>query len=346
MIKLTRLSDNKEFLIDDESQEWKATKIEGIDALSPNVYTEALAMGMGEVVTGKYTGRRDITVTAHRPSQENISESRSRVLEFFDPESAYQAKITYNGKTLYIDCELLNYSLPSDNIYKPLDLTFTMLCPAPYFNSGNKTLPFNAGQRLKVGGQVNINPTVVITLRRETEFYIYIGNNDPIHVILPDNFFPSHNTPPYTLELDCRYGILKQLASTTNLTADLTRYIVNGNPLLSLTPDKDYGVIRFLSNTRHKESGTATISTSYFASVTTSYKIRELTITFSDGHKSTYGYSDNPVKYNNYQIDFTDSGFIIHGPSKAVISYTALIEDTSPNQSSAVIKYKDLYRGF
>lgn len=346
MIKLTRLSDNKEFVIDGEDKEWRATLIEGIDALATNVYTETPAIGSGEIVTGKYIGRRDITVTAHRSSLIDISAARSIVMEFFNPDDTYTMTIQYNDKTMYIDCELLTYKLPTENIHRPIDLTFTMLCPESYFNSGDMELSFNTGQVLKLGGHANINPIIYITLVYETEFYIYIGSDEIIHVILPDDYFPSQNIPPYTLKLDCRYGTL----TNTSKQENLTKYIVSGSPVLDLRPNKSYGIVRFLSNQRQKKSGTVTIPSSYNITVSTSSKIRVLTVTFPDGYEGTYDYSDvsytHPHTKGDFKIIFTNSGFRISGYSGAAVSYTALLDDTSPNRSIATLKYRELYRGF
>ncbi len=355
MIKLTRLSDNKIFVIDDESQEWKATKIEGIDALTTNVYTEALAMGMGEVVTGKYTGRRDITVTAHRPSQENISEARDKVSEFFDPEATYQAKITYNGKTLYIDCELLSYSLPSENIYKPLDLTFTMLCPQPYFNDNN-TVSATLGtdgrpeHQFINDGQIDVSPIITITQENsELEFEltfvtIGIGTTNAIRIVLDDSFKspPSTGRPSTRFILDTQNGILTEHGTNK----DLTRFITSGNPQLKIKHGDDTHFVMLASRKRETISGTLSISSSdYYHAVINEY-VRELTITFPNDTSQTFKFSTDDQQYNNYTIRFSTEKVDIWGPtSDYALYYTAILHDGG-YQSTAIIEFNRLYRGF
>lgn len=347
MIKLTRLSDQKEFVIDGDSSEWKATKIEGIDALTLNVYTETPAIGTGEIVTGKHTGRRDISVTAHRSSHKNISTARNTIMDFFNPDDTYTMEIQYNGKDLFIDCELLAYKLPTENIHRPLDLTFTMLCPDPYFTNNNE-ISTSVGNFL-IGGNLTIIPKISITLISETEIKIYVDNDaKPIHIVLPDDILPppisSTRPQPYSIELDCLYGTL-----TNSSSEDLTSCIKSGNPMIRFKPGNHY--VNFQSNARPLVSGSAVITSMHTAIVTTSSKIREVQITWPDGITKTYEYSSEKYHYSNnrdtYTLTFTNNGFIIGGTYvDDTVKYTALLEAISSNRSFATIQYKELYRGF
>ena len=344
MIKLTRLSDQKEFVIDGDSREWKATNIEGIDALTLNVYTETPAIGTGEIVTGKHTGRRDISVTAHRSSHKNISTARNTIMDFFNPDDTYTMEIQYNGKDLFIDCELLAYKLPTENIHRPLDLTFTMLCPDPYFTNNNE-ISTSTG-RFTVGGNFTVIPTFYITLfSADTEIEINVdGSTNPIHISFPINFFPSEKMSPYGLELDCRYGTLTNASSE-----DLTSCIKSGNPMIRLKPGNHY--VNFQSSKKTKVSGTAVISSTHTATVNTSSRVRQVQVTWPDGKTITYGYSSTPYSYgennNLYQLTFLDKGLIFGGPySDESIKYTALLSELSNGNGVATIQYKELYRGF
>lgn len=343
MIRLIRSSDKKEFKIDDDDREWKATKIEGIDALTLNVYTEAPAIGTGEIVTGKYTGRRDISVTAHRSSHINISEARSIVMDFFDPDDTYTMEIKYNGKDLYIDCELLAYKLPTENINRPLDLTFTMLCPDPYFYLDRKFTNFNFAH-FTVDGSFDVFPTISITLLyNESDLNIYIDDNDPIHIVLPIGYFPNQKIPPSTLTLNCKNGKLAGSLSSS----DLTNCIQSGNPKLSFKPGNNEHTVRFVPNNYSTTSGTLTISNSCSASVTMANNIREVRITFPDGISQTYP----PGKYtywgeNVYSIEIVDSELTVHGAPDKTIVYTALLGESLPGKSTATVSFREIYRGF
>lgn len=345
MIKLIRLSDSEEFIIDGDDKEWRETKIEGIDALTVNVYTETPAIGSGEIVTGKYTGRRDISVTAHRSSLNGIPEARNAVMDFFDPDDTYTMEIIYNGKHLFIDCELLAYKLPTENIHRPLDLTFTMLCPDPRFYTEDHQLKISQGMpRFFLRGQFEIIPTITIVVFTEHEFNIYIDtDNDPIHIIFPDGYSGNVGTMPGLLELDCQYGTL----TNKRTNEDLTDCIISGNPTLRLKPGTDQHYARVLSNKRTSISDTLTITSYYEASATFNQRLRELEVIFSDGHKECYDCSKNVVySYLNYKIRIKDSGFVFNGQTGSSIRYTAILTDPSPNRSIATIEYRELYRGF
>ncbi len=355
MIKLTRRSDNKEFVIDDESKEWRATKIEGIDAPTTNIYTETPAIGTGEIVTGKYTGRRDITVAAHRSSQEDIGTARNKVLEFFNPDDTYTMEITYNSKTLYIDCELLNYSLPTENIYKPLDLTFTMLCPQPYFYDNN-TVSATIGndgrpeRQFTNDGQIDVSPIITITQENsELEFEltfitINIGTTNVIRIVLDDSFKspPSTGRPSSKYILDTANGTLTEYGTNK----DLTRFITSGNPQLKIKHGSDKHFVMLSSRQRETISGTLSISSSdYYHAVINEY-VRELTITFPNNTSQTFKFTVDDQHYNNYTIRFSTEKVDIWGPtSEYALCYTAILHDGG-YRSTATIEFNKLYRGF
>ena len=355
MIKLTRRSDNKEFVIDDESKEWRATKIEGIDAPTTNIYTETPAIGTGEIVTGKYTGRRDITVAAHRSSQEDIGTARNKVLEFFNPDDTYTMEITYNSKTLYIDCELLNYSLPTENIYKPLDLTFTMLCPQPYFYDNN-TVSATIGndgrpeRQFTNDGQIDVRPIITITQENsELEFEltfitINIGTTNVIRIVLDDSFKspPSTGRPSSKYILDTANGTLTEYGTNK----DLTRFITSGNPQLKIKHGSDKHFVMLSSRQRETISGTLSISSSdYYHAVINEY-VRELTITFPNNTSQTFKFTVDDQHYNNYTIRFSTEKVDIWGPtSEYALCYTAILHDGG-YRSTATIEFNKLYRGF
>lgn len=354
MIKLIRLSDNKEFAIDDDSKEWRATKIEGIDALTTNVYTETPAIGMGEIVTGKYTGRRDITVAAHRSSQEDIGAARNKVLEFFDPDDTYIMEIIYNGKQLYIDCELLNYSLPSENIYKPLDLTFTMLCPQPYFYDNN-TVSATIGNdgrpehQFINDGQIDVSPIITITQENsELEFdltfiTINIGVTNTIHIVLDESckWSPSASRPKSKYILDAENGTLTEYGTGR----DLTRFITSGNPQFKIKHGDATHFVMLASRARETISGDLLISSDNYHVEINEY-VRELTITFPDNTSSTFKFSTEIQQYKNYSIKFSTEKVDIYGPaSEYSLYFTAILHDNG-YQSTATIEFNKLYRGF
>lgn len=60
---------------------------------------------------------------------------RDVVRSFFGVKRTFKVYLTYNGITRWCEGELYAYSLPTENIYKNLELTFTILCPQPYLLS-------------------------------------------------------------------------------------------------------------------------------------------------------------------------------------------------------------------
>ena len=337
MIKLIRLRDSAEFIIDGDDKEWRATKIEGIDALTVNVYTETPAIGEGEILTGKHIGRRDINVEAHRSSQKEIPKARDTVMSFFNPNDTYTMEIKYNGKDLYIDCELLAYKLPTENIYRPLNLTFTMLCHEPYFYLNEKTETFYSKTNFIVGGQVETTPKILINQYLENEFNIEIDDYKTIRIILDDKYTKIFN---HILELDCKYGTLNDLTSQENLT----NCILSDNPIFKLFPKNC--IITKHSYKREKTTGKLTITSNYTATANFHMRLRELEVVFSDGFVDYYDCSqNNTYSHSSFIIEITDTGFTFHGQTGSYITYTAILDDTG-NRSSLTVIYKELYMGF
>ncbi len=348
MIKLIRLSDNREFTIDSENSLWKATKIEGIDALTLNVYTETPAIGVGEIVTGKHTGRRDINITAHRSSHKFISDARDTIINFFNPDDTYKMEIEYNGKNLCIDGELLAYKLPTENIHRPLDLTFTMLCPDPYFYK-NKSMAISPYARFMVGGIYPVAPIFTFNLYHTTKITVYIDNESTIEIVLPVKYFTISNITWYELELDCKEGIL------TNKTTkeDLTEYIKKGSTFI-FHNEAAYHVVRYeYSSQTQDTSGTLQIPkapATYVYSPTMEWKIQSLTITYPDSQTETYTtighFSHKTSSGDLWAIDIYDYSFKINGSPNSTFQYRAKLEDPVAGSCSANILIKEQYRGF
>lgn len=128
--------DGKSFFID--NMLWKITSdgLEGFDYLSPSVSTEANVFDDGSRYVGSRVEQIDRTIKCRfNDSLENKALQREFIRNFFNHKHKYQVIVDYMGQKKYCEGVLLKLSLPTENIYRPLELQFTILCYQPYMLS-------------------------------------------------------------------------------------------------------------------------------------------------------------------------------------------------------------------
>lgn len=134
MIHLTR-DDGEVFQLD--GAQMGLTSLEGLDAPSVELFTEKRAVGDGDVITGQRLSSRLITLSA-RARNASLNEAlRTRASRFFNPQHAFDVRVTYqNSIRTARECCLKALSLPTGNVYEPLSLKASLLCPRPLLDDG------------------------------------------------------------------------------------------------------------------------------------------------------------------------------------------------------------------
>lgn len=133
-ILLTR-SDERTFAID--GSPLGLVELTGVDAPTVEVFTEKNAVGDGDVVTGQRVAARVITFKARARGTRLNAQMRALAGAFFNPAYTFDAAFTYGGVTRTArGCRLKALALPTANVYAPLELTLTLLCPAGYLDGG------------------------------------------------------------------------------------------------------------------------------------------------------------------------------------------------------------------
>lgn len=128
-------SDGHTFSIDNSPM--GLVELSGVDAPAIEIFTEKNAVGDGDIVTGQRTASRLITVKARARGTRLNRQMRALASSFFTPTYSFDATIAYNGSTrIARDCRLKALALPTGNVYAPLDLTLSLLCPTGYLDGG------------------------------------------------------------------------------------------------------------------------------------------------------------------------------------------------------------------
>jgi hypothetical protein len=126
-------SDKKEYIFDGGN--WGIVGISGIDYPTIQLFTQTNAIGNGSVKTGQRLTDREITLQARLQDALNNEIVRQSVIQFFNSNYTFKLYITYQGVTRWIDVNIIGFSCPSINVYKPLELSVSVLALDPYFNS-------------------------------------------------------------------------------------------------------------------------------------------------------------------------------------------------------------------
>ena len=134
LIKFIR-SDQKTFVLGTGSWRILSKGLQGIDFPNFSVYSDKNGVGDGALLSGKRIDDRDIQIKCRSVDPKNNQVIRETTLAFFSPKYSYKIYITYQGITKWIEGELQGFSCPSENIYRPMELTVKFYCKDPLLKS-------------------------------------------------------------------------------------------------------------------------------------------------------------------------------------------------------------------
>ena len=134
LIKLIR-SDQKTFVLGTGAWRILSKGLQGIDFPNFSVYSDKNGVGDGALLSGKRIDDRDIQIKCRSVDPKSNQVIRETTLSFFSPKYSYKIYITYQGITKWIEGELEALSCPSENIYRPMELTVKFYCKDPLLKS-------------------------------------------------------------------------------------------------------------------------------------------------------------------------------------------------------------------
>ena len=127
--------DGKEFLIDNETWKIPSDGLEGWDYITPAVNTIPNAFSDGSTLSSKRVNEQDRTVTAVLQNKNLNSVMRQVVRSFFGVKRTFKVDLTYQNMTRWCEGEIIAFQMPTENIHKKLQFTFTILSTQPYLLS-------------------------------------------------------------------------------------------------------------------------------------------------------------------------------------------------------------------
>lgn len=127
--------DGKEFLIDHTVWGIPSDGLTGFDSVENTIYTNELAVGDGSRYVGSRVAEKDRTITARLMDARQNEQQRAAVIAFFNPKRSYKVYVTYMGRTRWCQGYQYQFECPTQNVYRPITFTWTILCPMPYMMS-------------------------------------------------------------------------------------------------------------------------------------------------------------------------------------------------------------------
>lgn len=127
--------DGEEFWIDNEKWMIPNDGLENWANLPHSVSVQENASYDGGIVTNQRVEAVDRTVEAELLSPEGNADARAEAIRFFSPRHTYDVHLTYQGRTRW--CQGVQYAFKCEtgNIYQPVAISWTVLCPMPYLLS-------------------------------------------------------------------------------------------------------------------------------------------------------------------------------------------------------------------
>lgn len=89
----------------------------------------------GAIVTAKRVSSVDRTIKATVGNTRDNEKLRARAIKFFNPKHSYDVYLTYMGRTRWCHGEQIGFKASEGNIYDPVTIEWTILCPNPYLLS-------------------------------------------------------------------------------------------------------------------------------------------------------------------------------------------------------------------
>ena len=133
-IRLVR-DDDKEFIIDQSEWAILSDGLEGIGSIDNNISYSENAFGDGVQDISESLTYKDRTVRAEVRNAKRNEELRQKAVEFFITKKKYKMYITYMGVTRYCEGSLHKFYPSEGNIYKPVNIQFTIFSESPYLKS-------------------------------------------------------------------------------------------------------------------------------------------------------------------------------------------------------------------
>lgn len=134
IVRIVR-DDGEEFWIDNEKWMIPNDGLENWANLPHSVSVQESASYDGGIVTNRRVETVDRTVEAELLSPEGNAEARAGAIRFFSPRHTYDVHLTYQGRTRW--CRGVQYAFKCEtgNVYQPVAISWTVLCPMPYLLS-------------------------------------------------------------------------------------------------------------------------------------------------------------------------------------------------------------------
>ena len=135
IIRLVR-DDGKEFLINGGDWKIPSDGLSGFGSLDNEISMNSNAFGDGDQFVSERLGSKDRTVKCCVAKMKNNAILRSKAKAFFTFKHTYKMYVQYMSQNTYW-CEgrLYMLALSEGNIYKPVELQFTILSENPYWKS-------------------------------------------------------------------------------------------------------------------------------------------------------------------------------------------------------------------
>lgn len=112
-------------------KDWRITELENWAQLSYSVQSSEIPSLDGAIVKSKRVKSQDRSITAVYTGA-NKEQARADAIAFFNPKYTYEVHVTYMGRTRWCKGEQIGFKASEENIYQPVSIDWTILCPNPY----------------------------------------------------------------------------------------------------------------------------------------------------------------------------------------------------------------------
>lgn len=127
--------DGQEFILDNTLWMIPSDGLDGWDYVTNTISYEEKAFGDGGILSSERVGIQDRTIKAYMNNKNLLSIIRDSCISFFGVKHTFKVYLTYQGRTRWCEGNLYKFSLPNKNIYRKLELQFTIRCMQPYLLS-------------------------------------------------------------------------------------------------------------------------------------------------------------------------------------------------------------------
>lgn len=128
-------SDLKKFYIDGKDWDILSDGLEGFGSFENEIQTVAHGRNDGGIIVSEKVAAKDRTITVKSRNPLLNEVLRKHVLSFFRPKYLYKVSLTYMGVTRWFEGKIYKFDLDCKNIYRPMTMLITFLCPDPYLRS-------------------------------------------------------------------------------------------------------------------------------------------------------------------------------------------------------------------